>query len=744
MPDLFESYGIEDLIEEDDYYWKLQQYVAANGKPIKGYYGTPYFYLPVGDTEFWEGTKRNKENELEISEFHVHCCSQTIWKMVFTGIELTPKNWNKTERLFLMNLDSNEAGSIPVDIINADVIPGFLEGEKVDVQVVAPCLDVRYYATEEEYEANAPTDKRGKKWMIETGSLLPVSFLENHLSDSPKTDEEHVNDSLISFVAEVKKLHAGGFQLDENSKIVPTFIRCVAETQYGDLQFHHTFDQVPESMRDNIRVGAIITGTCILSADAALGDYENGIVRNAENNLRLIRYTLLKGEADRLRSVLTDQSVYETDNYEMAFHGPDEIVDRMKYVNENHKGKYEAYYAEVGEIDEPDTEYPVGTNCLVLINDKEEGIESAVFVDTDKDGNISRIKVSTDDRYAFRIHLPEPRKTKLDDIEIETPDSVAYLVLMRAIIIGFVNAGTELERIENDPDRIAHETYAKNMLDGLKKDIQEDAVQAFNNIIGYLFAKAVETELVREKGNSESDSSCEVVYHEYDAIRGNLHTTLDGELQNKLIIDMEDAQRFGKDVFGYMKRFNKTDDDFEDVFIQAAVAAQRIGKIYADKEYLGLEEDDTYDVEYEVAELYKQAYTTGIFDALYDRFTDDYSHISFWVIEPIQGKQNAINYYTGKGNALRQGKDKTSGKLVEITMSPDRVRPNGLSQNGVMMEENPVFLNRNDTGKIAVLVEQETEKELVHVLAIPTVNSDGTCSQLLIANPSFYSWKELD
>lgn len=167
------------------------------------------------------------------------------------------------------------------------------------------------------------------------------------------------------------------------------------------------------------------------------------------------------------------------------------------------KAKYEAYYAKVGEIDEPDTEYPVGTNCLVLINDKEEGIESAVFVDTDKDGNISRIKVSTDDRYAFRIHLPEPRKTKLDDIEIETPDSVAYLVLMRAIIIGFVNAGTELERIENDPDRIAHETYAKKMLEGLKKDIQEDAIQAFHNIIGYLFAKAVETELVRDKKDSD-------------------------------------------------------------------------------------------------------------------------------------------------------------------------------------------------------------------------------------------------
>ena len=583
MPDLFESYGIEDLIEEDDYYWKLQQYVAANGKPIKGYYGTPYFYLPVGDTEFWEGTKRNKENELEISEFHVHCCSQTIWKMIFTGIELTPKDWNKTERIFLMNPDSNEGGSIPVDIINADVIPSFLEGEKVDVQVVAPCLDVRYYATEEEYEADAPADKRGKKWMIATGSLLPVSFLANHLSDSSQKEKKPANDNLVSFVAEVKEIRAGGFQLDENSKIVPTFIRCVAKTQYGDLQFHHTYYQVPEDMRGNIHVGAIITGSCILSADAVLGEYEDGVAKNAENNLRLVRYTLSKGEADRLRSVLTNQSVYETDTYGCSFHGPDEIVERFKYVHENHKGNYMAYYAEVGKIDDPSTEYPVGTNCLVLVSDdKDDDIESIVFVDTDKDGNISRIKISTDDRYTVRVQRPEPRKPLLDDIEIDTPESVAYLVMMRATIIGFLNPGTELEQIENNPDRIVHEAYAKEMLDALQDDKQEDVIQAFRNIMGYLFAKAVETEIIRGKADSETKNSQEVIYEAYDAIRGILNTNLEPEIQERLIDEMGEAQRFVNDVFSYMERANKTDEDFVEVFVQAATAAQRIGKIYSD------------------------------------------------------------------------------------------------------------------------------------------------------------------
>lgn len=582
MPDLFESYGLESLVEDEESYGNLQKYVAMNGKPIKGYYGTPYFYLPAGDTEFWESTKRNEDNNLEISGFHVHCCSQDIWEMAFTGIDLTPKSWPKTERLLLMNIDSDEGGSIPVDIINADVLPSFLEGDRIDVQVVAPCLDVGYYATEEDYEADAPADRRGKKWMIATGSLLPVGFLSNHLGDAPENDEENTKDRYISFVAKVKGLRRGAFQFNEQSKLVPSFIRCIAETQYGEVQFHHTFDQVPEDMRDNIRVGAIITGTCILSADAVLGEYENGIVKDAEHNLQLVRFTLSKGESERLRSVLTDQSVYETDTYGLRFSGPDEIIDRLRFVHENHKGKYMAYNAEVGEADEPDMEYQIGTQCLVLVNeDEDEDIESIVFVDTDEDGNISRIKICTDDRYALRVHRPEPRRTLLDDVELETPDNVTYYIMTRAMLHGFIDVNTEQEQIENNPDREIHEAHVRRMLDALQEDKQEDVIQAFKNIIGYLFAKAVETGIVQRIDNGKSKETQKVVYDTYDAIHGVLHTTLDSEEQENLIEDMGFAQQFGKDVFGYMKKTNKTDDDFTNVFIEAAIAAQRIGQLYS-------------------------------------------------------------------------------------------------------------------------------------------------------------------
>ena len=135
---------------------------------------------------------------------------------------------------------------------------------------------------------------------------------------------------------------------------------------YGELEFDHSFDQVPEDLRDNIKVGSIISGVCMISADAAIGEYENGIVKDFDHDLRLVRFTLAKGETERLRSVLTADSVYETDTSGNSCCGADEIIDRLTYACENHEGKYIAHLAEITELAGFGLEYPVGTKCIVL------------------------------------------------------------------------------------------------------------------------------------------------------------------------------------------------------------------------------------------------------------------------------------------------------------------------------------------------------------------------------------------
>lgn len=581
MANLLESYGLEFFEENDETMTGLVGYVVSNGKAFSSYYDAPYLYMPVGAPEFWAGSEKDSEGKLHINSFHTHCGGRNIWEMICSGIDLSPKACPKNERILMMSRSTDNGGMLPVDIINADVLPSYLKGDRINLQIVAPCLEVNYYATEEEYNDAQPKDKHGKKWLIDDGALMALSFLGNHLVGLYEEGKEYDNDAYVTFRATVKGVFHGVFELDGTRE--NTFIRCVADTQYGELEFHHSIDQVPEEMRKNIRIGSIISGVCILSADAAINEYENGIVKDFDHNMRLLRQALQKGDAERLRTVLTDDSVYETETSGKSYHGPTEIVNRFQYVADYHEGKYFAHIAEITEVEE-DVEFPVGTKCIVLAADEEDNYESIVFMTTDDDGNIARIKVSVDSRYRFEVKHPPRVKTPLDDIEI--PESVAEPIMARAKFHGFLATDTEFDQIAENPDYSSHADNAKRMLDALQADPQPDAKQAIDFILSYLFAKAVEGTVNQSRDNPTIETRLTASYSPYDAMRGTLRTTLAPELHEKLVNDKELAEQFGNDLFGFMEMADKTDDDFVDTFTQAAIIVQRIGQLYAENGFI--------------------------------------------------------------------------------------------------------------------------------------------------------------
>ena len=576
MANLLDSYGLDFLEKDEDTLMGAVRYTVQEGKAIKGYYGAPYFYLPVGSAEFWASTEKSEDGKLAVSGFHTHCGGKTIWEMICSGIDLSPKGSPKTERILMMSRSTDNGGMLPVDIITADVLPSFLKDDKFSLQLVAPCLEVNYYATEEEYSDSVPTDKRGKKWGVADGALLALSFLANHTGDNYVEGKEYDNDAYVHFKAKVTRLYVGSFEIGDQKE--NTFIRCFAETMYGELEFDHSYDQVPEELRKNIKVGSIISGVCMISADAAICEYENGIVKDFDHDLRLVRFTLAKGEAERLRSVLTADSVYETDTYGNCYHGADEIIDRLTNVCENHKGEYFAHLAEITELAEPGLEYPVGTKCIVLADNEEDNYESIVFVSVDEEGNISRIHVSTDSRYSFRIEKPERVKTPLDDIEI--PQSVAQLIIWRAKYHGFLENDLEDELVIEDKDYNQHKNNADRMLEALQAEPQASIEEAIGNILGYLFAKSVEMTINEEKENPSHETRLTASYSPHDAFHGELNSTLSPDQHAALADAMELAQQFGKDVFVFMEMAEKTEDDFIEVFTQAAIIVQRIGQLY--------------------------------------------------------------------------------------------------------------------------------------------------------------------
>ncbi|MBQ7864205.1 MAG: hypothetical protein IJ353_07060 [Lachnospiraceae bacterium] len=402
MANMLENYGLEAFAEDEDSMMGFVAYNAKNGKAIPGYYDGPYFYNPMGSVEFWVKTERAENENLQVTGFDSHGGNRCIWEMIHSGIDITPKDGSKMERIIMFNRDDEEQGGlVPIELITADVLPSLMKDDKVAVQVLALPLDIKYYATEEEYAEAQPDGKDGHKWLIGNGSLVALSFLYNHSLERYEQGKDYETDRYVQFTAAVKKLYNGVFEID--GKQHNAYIRCYADTEYGELEFDHTLEQVPEEMKANIKVGSIISGTCILSGDVAIREYENGIVKDFDHNLRLLRYSLGKGDPERLAKVLAPNVVYETDTSGKSYHGARSIIDRFTYIHNNRDSEYSTYFATITEVDEPGMEYPVGTRCIVLADGDADDYESIAFITVDDNGMITKIKISTDGRYHFKI-----------------------------------------------------------------------------------------------------------------------------------------------------------------------------------------------------------------------------------------------------------------------------------------------------------------------------------------------------
>ena len=400
MSSVLENYGLQLYTENEEAYCGLVAENIKDGKPISGYSEMPYISNKKGDIEFWVHTLRTDNNTFEAVGLDARCANMCLWEMVHTGIEITPKKWTRLSKIALFHSSRDTNGLVPIEVMNADVLPSFMEEDKIAMQMVARPMMINYYENYEEYEKEQTENQKGKKYLIANGSLIAVSFLINHSEGNYEESKEYPSDRYVHFNATVKKLYNGTFELGD--KKYNTFIRCMVETEFGELEFDHTIEQVPEEQRDNIKVGAVISGVCILSADVAILEYEKGIVKDFEHNLKLLKYTLVEGNAERLYPVLSKEAFFETETYNEKFYGPKAIIDRFNYVHSGHDGKYSACFANLIEGTDEALEYKVGTRCILLSDDAGETVESIVFMDVDEDGNIKKIKVSTDSRYRFR------------------------------------------------------------------------------------------------------------------------------------------------------------------------------------------------------------------------------------------------------------------------------------------------------------------------------------------------------
>lgn len=577
MANFSENYGL-DFLMKDETALGFVGYTVKEGKAFTSYYGYPYYYKPFGDVEYWISTEKNQDGNLEVSGIDTHCGGNCIWNMRYSGIDITPKDAPKLKRVLMFNRADGTGGLLPIDLITADVLPSFLEGDPITMQVIGLPLEINYYADEDEYAANQPSDKNGKKWMVANGELFPLSFLANHNTKNHESGKNYDSDSYINFTATVTNLYYGTFDLNEDKN--DTFIRCLVDTKYGTLELDHTIDQINENQRKNIKVGAVVSGVCILSGDVAIYEYENGAIKDFEHNLQLLRYTLVKGDPERLKSVLTTSTIYSTETTGEELVGADRIIERINYVHENRENEYYANFATITTVD-AELDYPVGTRCIVLSPGKEENYESIVFIDVNEVGIIERIKVSTDKRYHFKVDEQPKLPSFFDNIKI--PDSVVEPILLRAKLHGIVDQDCSKNMIsEKTEGYYMYEDSAQKMLGALSDNPQPDVEATLRNVFGYLFAKSIEM-AYNDEHSAETRKGFVVSYCPTDAFGGTITSTLDAEKHVKLEAALELGKQFYSDFSGYLLLHEPDGDDFSETINLALITVQWIGRQYMKK-----------------------------------------------------------------------------------------------------------------------------------------------------------------
>lgn len=581
MPNFYENFGLNFIVDDDEFLNSFISYCFQQGSPIIGYYDIPYMVKSLGNVDIFLKTKHKADRDFSFSGWHTHCSGprSTVWKMRLTDINITPKDALPTDRIYMFRDYEKNQGFVPIHMINADILPSFMENDVVEMQMCALPLEINYYKNEDDFAANYPKSEDGKIYTPANGSFFPAPFLYSHVvdenGDSISDEEDLSDDSCVLFKATVKELYNGVLKFDEEMK-GNTFIRCVAETQFGEIIFAHTLEQVKPEQRDNLKVGAVICGLCVLSGDVAINEYEHGIIKDAEHNLKLIRHTFVNNEAERLRTVLAEDAVFVSKSSETVFRGADEIIDRIKYVHSCQKKKIHADFATIVEATEENAEYAAGTKCIALAYGDEETYDAIAFVDTNEKGLITRIITTKDRRYHFEADAPPPLPSILDDIT--PPDNVITPLLNRAKLYDFIDFDTQFSDFIQSMDNRKWAWHANHMIDTLHLYSQEDFGTDFANVFGYLFAKAIEETVNASKPTAERSA---VKRNEKEAINGKLTSSFNGEDHAKLLKLMKKGRHFYKDFKFYIQTINPLDDCFIQELLTALITVQHIGTVYA-------------------------------------------------------------------------------------------------------------------------------------------------------------------
>ena len=407
MPVYLENLNMDFFRESEEAYGSLMGLAASEGKAITGYYGFPYLNKHLGSVQIVLRTGfREPSDEVEGrcicgEGIDTHTAGNSVWEVRLHEMNIDRKDADLLSKRVVVTRMDGDAMAV-VNLVNADVLPSFMENDVVKMQMVAFPELIEYYKDEEDYASHQPDTKDGKKFLIAEGSVFPSGLMRNRNPNSSEFESDESLDDLTAVRGIVKGLYWGKVEFE--GEVHNAYLKCIIDTNFGELEIVHTVEQVKEELRCNMVIGATVLMYGTLSGDVAIYEYDQGIIRNEKNNLAAMRYMFSGGDPERIRSIISKDAVYLAQSGR-TYEGPDAIISQFKYVKSENSDKYFAHFAQINTVDEGEEalDYGAGKLCLVLATNEETHYESIAFFDYDDEGNICRIVTSTNPRYHFKI-----------------------------------------------------------------------------------------------------------------------------------------------------------------------------------------------------------------------------------------------------------------------------------------------------------------------------------------------------
>lgn len=337
---LLQSFGLDFLDEDENLLHTFISNALQKGYISKTYYGSKhlnYYYgflrkdgSVIGDPlQIICNLEESSEGRLDLGSFDVHNTGSNVWKFkVLTECNDEIKRYTG-QRQIVCNSINDQDGLIVVNVMNPDILPSYLPGDEIKLQMKAIAIDINFYKNDEEY-----MNSYKNEFKLGEGVVSSTQYIYNHqlgFDGKPlNRDIDYEANDYTLVRGKVKSFHIYAIANDDGKEMC-RFINTIVETKYGDLEIVHSFSHIKNEQF--IAEGSEVLALCVLQGDALLVDKD--IILNRENNIRALNFALNSGETNRISNILTDDVYYYSESTNIVKKGKKDIIDYFDYVYKN-------------------------------------------------------------------------------------------------------------------------------------------------------------------------------------------------------------------------------------------------------------------------------------------------------------------------------------------------------------------------------------------------------------------------